>query len=220
MIYALMKLDAYTMKPLWKMAIAFLLVPVVLGIVVNSFISIMVIMTFIAFLLNTIFSISETSGFDRLYGIVPVGRNHVVLSRYLFSMVVIALFALVAYVVYLLLSLWQGNVDVQRGFAFLGISTLIACFFISIQFPIYFRVEYSKASFMSIVPYIVCFAIGSPLITQLMKQQEINQFIMKFVLDAQQHLYLVGCGAFVLSLALLGISYQVAKQFNRKKYQR
>lgn len=217
MITQAMKLDAYTMKPLWKMALGFLIVPMILGVVTDPLISIMVTMTFVAFLLNIVFSIGENSNFDKLYGILPIQQRQIVIGRYLFSALVLTLFAIASYLIYVVLAMSQGSVNYAAGFAFLCVSMMIACFFISIQFPIYFKMEYSKAAFMSVVPYIVCFAIGSPLISQLMKDPVIFTRVMEIVEFFQQRLFLLALCGIGGSIGMLLLSYQIAKHVVQKK---
>ncbi|HDV0824041.1 TPA: ABC-2 transporter permease, partial [Enterococcus faecalis] len=55
----LINLDFYAMKPLSKFMFPFLLVPIILGIVADLGTSIMVTLTFVAFMLNVLFSITE-----------------------------------------------------------------------------------------------------------------------------------------------------------------
>ncbi|EGO8450777.1 ABC-2 transporter permease, partial [Enterococcus faecalis] len=64
----LINLDFYAMKPLSKFMFPFLLVPIILGIVADLGTSIMVTLTFVAFMLNVLFSITERSNFNKLYG--------------------------------------------------------------------------------------------------------------------------------------------------------
>ncbi|HDT8108040.1 TPA: ABC-2 transporter permease, partial [Enterococcus faecalis] len=67
----LINLDFYAMKPLSKFMFPFLLVPIILGIVADLGTSIMVTLTFVAFMLNVLFSITERSNFNKLYGTLP-----------------------------------------------------------------------------------------------------------------------------------------------------
>ncbi|MGN3394888.1 hypothetical protein [Enterococcus gallinarum] len=68
----LINLDFYAMKPLSKFMFPFLLVPIILGIVADLGTSIMVTLTFVAFMLNVLFSITERSNFNKLYGTLPI----------------------------------------------------------------------------------------------------------------------------------------------------
>ena len=61
MIKHLIKLDFYAMKPLKKVILPFLLVPIVLGVVADLGMSIMVTLTFMVFMLNIVFAITENS---------------------------------------------------------------------------------------------------------------------------------------------------------------
>ena len=98
----LIKLDFYAMKPLAKLMICFLIIPIILGIIVNLGVSIMVTLTFVVFMLNMIFSISEKSHFHKLYGVLPIKKSTSVLSRYLFSLIIVALTAIVSFILYII----------------------------------------------------------------------------------------------------------------------
>ena len=217
MITQLIKLDAYTMKPLWKMAVGFLVVPLIVGIFANPFNSIMIMMTFVAFLLNIVFSIGEKSHFDKLYGTLPIQRRQIVIGRYLFALLVLCGFAICSYGIFLLLGLIHGEIQLLEGFAFLCISTLIAVFFISVQFPVYFRFDYSKAAFMSVIPYLICFAIGAPVFSKLMENKAFNTSVMKLVMYFNEHLVFLIILTFLGMLILICISYLLSSYMMHKK---
>ena len=104
MIKHLIKLDFYAMKPLKKVILPFLLVPIVLGIVADLGMSIMVTLTFMVFMLNIVFAITEKSNFHKLYGTLPVKQSASILSRYLFSLIAIGITAILSFVIFIILS--------------------------------------------------------------------------------------------------------------------
>lgn len=215
----LIKLDFYAMKPLAKFMLPFLIVPIILGIVANLGTSIMITLTFVAFMLNVVFAISEKSNFKKLYGVLPIKKSANILSRYLFSLIVIALTAMVSFIIFIVLSVIStGNIDWINGIEFLALSMFIALFFISIQYPFYFKFEYSKASIMAILPYIACFAVGAPLMNYLMKNNDVFTRVMKIVNYFHSNTVILVFITFGISALLVGGSYLLSKKIQKKEF--
>lgn len=215
----LIKLDFYAMKPLGKFMLPFLIIPIIIGTVANLGASIMVTLTFIAFMLNVVFSISERSNFKKLYGVLPIKKSENILSRYLFSIIIIALTAMVSFIIFIALSfISKGSVDWINGIEFLTLSTFIALFFISIQYPFYFKFEYSKASIMAIVPYIACFAVGIPLLNYLMKNNDFFTHVMASINYFHSNTVILVVMALGISILLIGASYLLSKRIQKKEF--
>lgn len=215
----LIKLDFYAMKPLSKFMFPFLLVPIILGVVANLGTSIMVTLTFVAFMLNVLFGITERSNFNKLYGILPIKKSTNVLSRYLFSLIIIGITAIVSSVIFIVLSIiMKGGIDWKYGIQYLAISMFIAIFFISIQYPFYFKLDYTKASIMAILPYIACFAIGAPLISQLMKNQAFYQRAIKVVNYFQSNVLIFILMVLVICFVFITGSYLLSKKIQKKEF--
>lgn len=215
----LIRLDFYTLKPLFKIMCIFLIVPIILGIVSNLETSIMVTLTFLCFLLNTVFSIGEKSNFNKLYGTLPIQRSVVILSRYLFSIIVLSITAIISLLMYISLSfILHGTINWTNGICFLVLSFNIAIFFISIQYPMFFKFEYSKASIMSILPYVVCFAIGAPLLTNLMKNENFYKLAMDVITYSQSNVIIVVLIGLLISVMMIGSSYAVSLATHKKEF--
>ena len=75
MIKHLIRLDFYAMKPLRKFIFSFIFIPIILGVVVDPGMSIMVTLTFMVFMLNIVFAITERSNFNKLYGVLPIKKS-------------------------------------------------------------------------------------------------------------------------------------------------
>lgn len=219
MIRHLIKLDFYAMKPLAKFIFPFLLVPIILGMVVDLGMSIMVTLTFVVFMLNIVFAITERSNFNKLYGILPIKKSTNVLGRYLFSLITIGITAIISFAIFLILSIiTKGRIDWIYGFQFLTLSIMIAVLFISIQYPFYFKFEYTKASIMAILPYIVCFAIGVPLMNYFLKNQDFYQYVMRIVNYFQSNILLLALVCLGLSFLFVTVSYLLSKKLQKKEF--
>lgn len=215
----LIYLDFYAMKPLAKTMIAFLIIPIILGFITNLGMSIVVTLTFVVFMLNMVFAIAEKSNFNKLYGILPIPPSLKITSRYLFSLIVVSISAIVSFIIFVLLSyLTTENINWIEGIGFLCISIFIAICFISIQYPFYFHFEYSKATIMSILPYILCFAIGSPLLSYLMKDPSFYKDIMDLVQYFQSHIVVLILLCFCSSMFLIIVSCAISKKVQKREF--
>ena len=214
----LIKLDFYAMKPLVRIMIIFLIIPIILGIVADLGASILVTLTFSAFMLNVIFSITEKSNFYKLYGILPVRMTQCIISRYLFSSIVVVFAGILSFANYIILSLaLNGIIDWKRGGEFLALSMLIAFLFISIQYPFYFRFEYSKAMIMSILPYVLCFAIGVPLTQYLMKNDSFRIIIMGIIKYFSDNILVMLVSGITISMLVMTISCIISIKIRKKE---
>lgn len=218
-IRKLIKLDYYVMKPLFKFMIPFLIIPIVLGIVAHKATSVMVTLTFLVFLLNTIFATAEKSNFNKLYAILPIRKNDKIVARYLFSLLVILCGVIISLGIYIMLSLfskeainWIGCIESMI------ISIVIALSFISIQYPFYYKFEYSKATIMAILPYVVCFAIGVPLLQFLMKDITFFTTVMEIVTYFQTHTNIFVVGGMLLSIGFISLSCIISIKIQKKEF--
>lgn len=219
MIKNLIKLDFYTIKPLAKFMIFFMIIPVILGIVADLGTSMIVTLTFVVFMLNIVFSISEGSNFGKLYGILPIKKSANILSRYLFSLIIVALTAIVSFIIFIVLSvISKGSIDWVYGIEFLLILTFIALFFISIQYPFYFKFEYSKASIMAILPYIACFVIGIPLVNYLMKNNVFYTRVMTTINYFHSNTVIFIFTNLGISALLVSGSYLLSRKIQKKEF--
>lgn len=218
-IKKLIKLDFYAMKSLFKIMLAFLIIPAILGIVVNKATSIMIILTFLVFMLNSLFAITEKSNFNKLYGTLPIKKNAGIISRYIFSILIIMGGAMVACLLFIALSLFAGEpINWLTAIESLTVSMVLALFFISIQYPFYYHFEYTKATVMSILPYIVCFAIGAPLIQFMMKDITFYTILTDIITYAHNHTAILVLSGLAVSVLLITSSCILSIKIQKKEF--
>lgn len=102
------------------------------------------------------FAVGEKSNMDALYVTLSVGRKSVVLGRYIFTLslnICAVLFALTLASVGRLIA-WVAGFESGDGEAFLMVIVLAALFALiqAIQLPLYFKLGYTKAKIVSIIP--------------------------------------------------------------------
>ena len=80
------KLDFALIKPYMKNICFTMVIPVVFAAINRSLMTgVSFAMCFIAMTTGYTFSVSEKSGMDRLYGILPISKKHLVFGRYLYT---------------------------------------------------------------------------------------------------------------------------------------
>ena len=80
------KLDFSLIKPYMKTLLFIMAFPVVFAVINRSLVNgISFAMSFISMTAGYTFSISEKNGMERLYGILPVSKKHMVIGRYLYT---------------------------------------------------------------------------------------------------------------------------------------
>ena len=212
MIKHLIRLDFYAMKPLRKFIFSFIFIPIILGVVVDPGMSIMVTLTFMVFMLNIVFAITERSNFNKLYGVLPIKKSTNILSRYLFSLIAIGVTAIISFILFLILSvITKEGVDWIYGIQFLAISILIAILFISVQYPFYFKLDYAKASIMAILPYI-------PLVNYLMNNQVFYRYIMSMVVYFRSNVLAFILIVLAISFLSVTFSYLLSRKIQKREF--
>lgn len=220
-IFRLLTLVYYVLKALFGFVAAAILVATVIGCVTQPGMLIMVILTFTAFLLSVLFSVAEKSNFNKLYGTLPVIKREIVIGRYLFATLTISLLSIIAFILFCISSMvLKANIEWFSGAAYWVGAFIITTFFISIQFPFYFKFEYSKAMFLSILPYILVFAVGIPVFSQLMNQSTFSDTVMNMVAYFQSHVYSMIFLGIGIGLMLLTISCLISLTLTKKKHNR
>jgi hypothetical protein len=164
---AFVKLDFITMKPYMKISTLLIYTAVVASITYTSgtiFAGIGVGMMIGTLSISYPFAVGEKSNMDALYVTVAASRRTVVMGRYVFSLLVnvcAAVFAfLIQFVENLIVPGMVLSVDVDS--AFVGFAILAAIFVMiqAIQIPIFFKLGYTKAKIISLVPFAFVMAAG------------------------------------------------------------
>lgn len=121
-----------------------------------------IIMMISGFFMSTIFAVVEKNNLNKLYGVLPVEKSQTVIGRYIFTffagVVIAAVASALAFGVSLVLNVAFG------GFIFgawLCGSFLVFCLLVSLQFPLYFKYDFSKLAAIANLPYILLIIGGS-----------------------------------------------------------
>ncbi|MFA5130858.1 MAG: ABC-2 transporter permease [Patescibacteria group bacterium] len=149
------------------------------------------------FIMSTIFATVEKSNLNKLYGILPIKKKQTVIGRYLFALIagvtIAAAATVLAFIVSLIIKVPFGGLELT---AWLAGSFLVFCLLVSIQFPLYFRYDFSKLAALANLPYIVLVFSVSFLVR---KHPELFTQVVSFFVRSPYMLWIVGtAGALIL----------------------
>lgn len=162
------------------------------------------------------FSIYEKNNLSKLYGILPIKRSDIVVSQYVYDLIVGVANGLVATILAYVVSLLVGTPVAYLSFA-APASFLYFCLFVGILLPLYFRYPYSKIYIVSNLPIYLLTVFGALIIRTLARR---NPDLLASLLSKIQYFtahpamaWLLGIGG---GLALLLISGSLSHRIYRK----
>lgn len=149
------KLDFSIVKPyLWN-TVFVLLFPVVFSIMNKSLIyGVSFTMCFIGMTMSYTFSISEKNGMERLFGILPIPKKHMVLGRYFYTCATGLLALLFSIVVYSIVLYKLIGIDVNSEDFLAAALTGIIMFtgYTVFSLPAYYKFGVIKGRFIMLIP--------------------------------------------------------------------
>ncbi|MDK2952452.1 MAG: hypothetical protein PWQ77_2117 [Kosmotogales bacterium] len=117
------------------------------------------------------FSISEKNRLDTLYSTLSINRKTVVRGHYSFALMAEAVFIVLAILFSWIMSLFIGaKFDIMETLFSISLLSGVFSLLVAIQFPIYFKYDYSKAKILAFIPLFIVFLgiIQFPLLTELL----------------------------------------------------
>lgn len=165
---------------------------------------------FIALQASNIFAIQEKNNLERLYGSVSVALKDIVLGRYIFMLLnyFISFFVVVA--LYIGFELYRNNAinltDIMLGF---GLSFFIFSAITGIQIPLFFKMGYTKAKIMALVPFLI--------IMLLVVIPSFINILSDLVQSAMENQGMIIAVGIITSCIIQFVSYKVAVIAYRKR---
>ncbi len=176
--------------------------------------AIAIIMVYAALYVSYPFAVGEQNGIDALYPTLSVRRDTVVLGRYVFTLLLDVFSGLAAYIfAFIVLTVMSKEFDPVGSFWItLGIFALYSVIQ-AIQLPIFFKLGYAKAKFMTFLPF-----IGFPLSIFLSGKvlnnvPQIIDIIDWFTVNPA----ITACICTLIWLIVMVISIQVSTAFYKKR---
>lgn len=205
------KLDFFTMKSQLFAYLSLILVILMFEFMGSSVVLLGITSAwFVALMSTNIFAIQEKNNLDRLYGSVSVKLNDIVLGRYVFVFLNYLISFVAVIVLHFGFAFFQnkalGLTDIMLGFS---LSLLVFSAITGMQMPMYFKMGYTKAKVLSMVPFsavMVLIAIPSfvPALSGIVEFMQSNQTALIV-------------GGILVSCIIQLLSYQIAVIAYRKR---
>jgi len=209
------KLDFLASKSSLRLTALLLLFAVVIGALVKGPIYTMIFtMVFAVTSAGSIFSIHEKSHSDKLYGILPLKKSEMIMGRYLYALIIGAVYVVIAGILGFIMARVTGNsLDALAYWATLALGFIYFSFAVGVSYPIYLKFTFAKAYIFTMLPmYIIAIVI----LFMTKKTNFISNLgqVIRFFTDNQVLVPLFGVLA---GLILLAVSALVANLVYTRK---
>ncbi len=199
----IMKLDWNALKYYHIRLLIIPLTLLVLGLFSSIYLVPLGVLLSFSFSINS-FLVEEKSDLNRLYLTLPIKRSHVVLSRYLLSLILSASGALLGLSFMPLANLFSFSKwypDFKWSLALLSFSSLLYALMNLFMYPVLFKLGYQKGKIWGfyIPTILICLALNAFLLAK-------GNLIFNLLVYASEHFNTVICGTLISSAAVLTVS--------------
>jgi len=217
-INSLLKLDFYTMKGLHIRLFVMFIVSLIIGSFSGPNIVIIINLFGLIFVISGFYQVAHQSNFNKLYSILPVRKSEIIKGRYLFILSYLLLLSLIAFILFCILSYVMNKQGMLiQGITTLSLSIILTSLVISIQLPVYFKFEYTKASFLVIVPFLIIFALGNAAVAHLLKVEGFVDKVRNLITYFENNIFLLLISSIGICLCFMLLSCYVSILIVRKK---
>ena len=220
---AFVKLDFVTVKPYFtiKNLLIYMVIAVYMAIMSKNISSAIGIgMMLATMFVSYPFALAEKSNMDALYITLGVNRKTVVKGRYVFTLllnlcVVVFMFSLSAITSVLTNSLVNGA-DIAEA---LGATLVLSAIFLIVQatqLPLFFKMPYSKAKFISLAPFLLIMAFVAYFIMNAQGSgmpEATNDFVWAIAGNA----WAFGAMVVAILAIVVFVSYKLSLMFYKKR---
>jgi hypothetical protein len=158
------KLDYYILKSsdFRRIAIVVVVAILVAFLSKNPPLILAITMMISGFFMSTIFAVVEKNSLNKLYGILPVEKHQTVIGRYLFALIAGITIVIVATILtFAAAFILKVDLDSLAFTTWLCGSFFLFCLLVSVQFPLYFKYDFSKLAAFANLPYVIIVIAGS-----------------------------------------------------------
>jgi hypothetical protein len=160
-----------------------------------------------------IFWLYEKNNLSKLYGILPLGKNEVVLGRYLFALAFgIANGITASILAYGISWIINSRMSQLEFLTIAGASFAYFCLYIAVEFPIYFEFTLTRVYIFSNVPLYLAIVAAAYLFRRDNLLQQLQQVIQYFTANPNR----VWIASLGLGLLLLVISCPLSFWIHQK----
>jgi len=209
------KLDFYAGKSTLRLTFFLLLFAVVIGALSKGPIYTMIFtMVFAVTSSGTIFSTHEKSHSDKLYGILPLKKSEMIIGRYLYALIIGAVYAVISGILGFVMSrIMNASLDPFTFWATLMLAFIYFSFAVGISYPIYLKFSFAKAYIFTMLPMYVIAVLILVLTKKTNFISNLGQ-VMRFFTDNQVLIPIFGI---LIGLILLAVSALIANLIYTRK---
>lgn len=209
------KLDFLAGKSTLRMTALLLLFAIVIGAVSKGPVYTMIFtMVFAVTSCGTIFSTHEKSHSDRLYGILPLKKSEMIMGRYLYALIIGAVYAVIAGALGFVMSKITGaSLDSFSYWATLALAFIYFSFAVGISYPIYLKFSFAKAYVFTMLPMYVI----AVLILVLTKKTNFISNLAQVIRFFTNNQVLIPVFGILIGLILLAVSALIANLIYTRK---
>lgn len=209
------KLDFFASKSALSMTAILLLIGIVIGVVAHGPIYTMLFtMVFAVTSCGSVFPVHERSHSDKLYGILPLKKSEMIIGRYLFALIIGAVYTTVAGILGAVMSrIMNASLDSVTFWATLMLAFIYFSFAVGVSYPIYLKFSFAKAYVFTMLPMYVIAVLILVLTKKTDFISNLGQ-VMRFFKDNQILIPLFGV---LIGLILLFVSALIANLIYTRK---
>lgn len=209
------KLDFFAGKSALRMTAILLLIGIVIGVLAHGPTYTMIFtMVFAVTSCGSIFPIHERSHSDKLYGILPLKKSEMIVGRYLYALIIGAVYVVFAGILGFVMSrIINVSLDSFTFWATLMLAYIYFSFAVGVSYPIYLKFSFAKAYVFTMFPMYVIAVLILFLTKKTNFISNLGQ-VMRFFTDNQVLIPIFG---FLIGLILLAVSALVANLLYTRK---
>jgi len=202
-IFQVLKLDYFTVKTAYSKIIVVYFISILFGLLTQPIISIILIMFFCVSFSGLAFSIIEKNNCEKLYGILPIRRKEIITGRYLYGFVSGIVNLIISIILaYIIAAFSKQQIETFTLYLAITFSFCYYCFAVSISYPIYYKIGFSKSYIFITLPLYLLIL----LIVFLSEKTNFIETIGRVLQYFSKHYILFLFYGFILSIFMLVIS--------------
>lgn len=163
------------------------------------------------------FAVGEKNGLDTLYGTLSLSKMNVVKGRYLFAVALEVIFAALSLLCsWILATVLKTEFILPEMLAALSFLSLAFSLIVALQYPIYFKMGYTKGKILALIPFFAVFLIGLQIPT-LAKMLNWDFSLETILTGLMENPFIVYVAPISLGLILLALSCLISCKIYAKR---
>jgi ABC-type transport system involved in multi-copper enzyme maturation permease subunit len=214
-VYNAVKLDFYTARSTLLVSAVTIIIAVVIGLATRQpiFASLFV-MLFAVVSGGMVFSTHEKNHTEKLYGALPLTKSEMIAGRYLYALIIGAVYMVIACALIWLISiLLKTTVNAVLFWGALAISFLYYCFAVGVCYAVFFFFVFAKANVFTMLPMYLL-VIGFMLLN---RRTDFASKLYRFIQFFADNRYLIPICGLLGGLVLLTLSALIANLLYTRK---